>query len=89
MSDKVTLSLHTLPVELVYSVLDNLDQLAILLSVRNVCIRLNAITDTYSRYKVNFGFIILRLNILKFHIDIHYSNFRQSKCQRAKITKFE
>jgi len=52
MSDKFIPSLLTLPVELVYRILDNLDQLTILLSVRDVCIRLNTITDTYHRYKV-------------------------------------
>ncbi len=51
-------SLHTLPVELVYRILDNLDELTILLSCRNVCERLNAITDTYYRYQVFFDFIM-------------------------------
>ncbi len=54
MSSNTVLSLHTLPVELVYCILDNLDQLTILLSLRNVCARLNDITDTYHRYQVNF-----------------------------------
>jgi hypothetical protein len=47
-------SLGTLPVEMVYRILGNLDQLDILLSVRDVCTRLNAITDTYHPYRVNF-----------------------------------
>jgi hypothetical protein len=54
MSGKVTLSLLTLPVEIVYRILDNLERLEILLSVRNVCTRLNAITDIYHPYQVNF-----------------------------------
>jgi len=49
---QATLSLATLPVELIYRILDNLDELTILLSVRDVCTRLNAITDTYYRYQV-------------------------------------
>ena len=53
MSNKGTSSLLTLPVELVYRVLDNLDELTILLSVRDVCTRLNSITDKYHRYQVN------------------------------------
>jgi hypothetical protein len=52
MSEKRTFHLQTLPAELVYRILDNLDQLTIVLSCRNVCTRLNAITDTYHRYKV-------------------------------------
>ena len=64
MSDKIPLSLVTLPVELVYRILDNLDQIQILLALRNVCTRLNAITDTYHRYKVKLIFI--------FKSDFHY-----------------
>ncbi len=50
-------NLLQLPVELLYRILDNLDELTILLSMRNVCIRLNAITDTYHRYQVYCSFI--------------------------------
>lgn len=46
-------SLHTLPIELVYRVLDNLDDFSLLCSLRNVCTRINAIVDSYSRYQVN------------------------------------
>jgi hypothetical protein len=58
MSNQMTPSLHTLPVELVYRILDNLDDKAIFLSCRNICTRLNAITDTYRRYQVTFDFIM-------------------------------
>ncbi len=53
----MTLSLHTLPVDLVYRILDNLREKAIFLSMRNVCKRLNTIIDTYHRYQVKFSFI--------------------------------
>jgi hypothetical protein len=53
MSGKMSLMLHTLPVEIVYRILDNLSILSILCSMRNVCTRLNAITDSYQRYQVN------------------------------------
>ena len=59
-STKMPPSLHTLPVELVYRILDNLDDITIVLSCRNVCVRLNAITDAYHRYQVLFHFIIIR-----------------------------
>ena len=52
MSDNIPKRLHTLPVELVYEILDQLDPLTIFFSCRNVCARLNAITDTYARYQV-------------------------------------
>jgi hypothetical protein len=58
MSDKVTPSFLTLPIEVVHRILDNLDQLTILLSVRDVCTRLNTITDSYHRYQVKFSFIL-------------------------------
>jgi hypothetical protein len=51
-------SLHSLPVELVYRILDNLDDKTILISCRDVCTRLNEITDTYHRYQVILGFTI-------------------------------
>ncbi len=51
-------SLLTLPVELVYRILDNLSEEAIFLSMRNVCARLNTIIDTYRRYQVNSSFIM-------------------------------
>ena len=46
-------SLHTLPIESVYHILDHLEPFDILVSMRNVCSRLNAITDTYQPYTVN------------------------------------
>jgi hypothetical protein len=56
-------SLHTLPVELVYRIFDNLDPFTILISLRNVCTKLNAITDSYRPYQVNF-MVIFKLNLI-------------------------
>ncbi len=49
-------SFLTLPVELVYRILDNLNDQTIFLSLINVCTRLNTIINTYYPYKVNFSF---------------------------------
>jgi len=57
MSDKIIPSLLTLPVELVYRILDHLDVLNILFSMQNICTRLNRIIDSYHRYQVNFSFV--------------------------------
>ncbi len=57
-SHNMPLSLHTLPVELVYRILDNLDNFTLFVACRNVCTRLNTIIDTYHRYQVNFDFIM-------------------------------
>lgn len=52
----MVLSLHTLPIELVYRILDNLNDKALFLSCYGVCQRLNDIIDTYRRYQVLFHF---------------------------------
>jgi hypothetical protein len=65
MSNKMTLSLATLPVELVYRILDNLDELTIHLSLYNTCSRLNTIINTYHQYRVNWSFI-LKFDFLSF-----------------------
>ncbi|CAF4012030.1 unnamed protein product, partial [Rotaria sp. Silwood1] len=47
------LSLHTLPVELIYRILDQFDDVStIFWSLEGVCQRLNTILSTYQRYKV-------------------------------------
>jgi hypothetical protein len=48
----MSLSRHTLPVELVYRILDHLNNKSIFLSCTNVCRRLNDIIDSYHRYQV-------------------------------------
>jgi len=58
MSNKMAPSFHTLPVELVYRILDNLDQQIILFSFYIVCTRLDVIIDTYHWYQIIFGFIM-------------------------------
>jgi hypothetical protein len=55
------LSLHTLPVELVYRILDHLDNKSLFLSCTNICRRLNDIIDTYHRYQVIPSFNIFFL----------------------------
>jgi len=62
----MTISLHTLPVEMVYRIFDNLNKKTILLSCYNVCTRLNQILYTYQRYQVIFGFIIKYISLLNF-----------------------
>ena len=54
MADNITPSLLTLPIDLIYRILDQLQPYNILVSVRNVSSRLDAIMDMYHRYQVNF-----------------------------------
>ena len=53
MSSNTTLSLLALPVELIYRILDCLDPKDIFLSARDLCQRLDSITDTYHPYQVS------------------------------------
>ena len=53
-NSKETLSLLTLPIEIIYRILDELDHLSIVLSARGVCTRSDRIIDTYPHYQVNF-----------------------------------
>lgn len=64
MSTQMAVSLHTLPIELIYRILDNFNNETIFLSCTNVCTRLNAIVDTYQRYQVIFGFIMKSHNLI-------------------------
>ena len=50
--------LLSLPIELIYRILDRLEPFDILISVRDVCTRLDAITDTYGRYLVGSIFTL-------------------------------
>ena len=60
MSQNTTSSLLTLPVELIFRILDHLDFLNILTSVRGSCGRLNTITDAYYPYQVKY-LVLLRM----------------------------
>ena len=53
MSHHSSPSLLTLPIEPVCHILNYLRSVDILLSVHNVCLRLDAIIDTYHPYTVN------------------------------------
>ncbi|UJR29489.1 hypothetical protein I4U23_010701 [Adineta vaga] len=43
--------MNKLPAELIYRILDYLDDLTIVLSCRNVCLQLNSIINSYNRYQ--------------------------------------
>ena len=73
---KLTASLQTLPVELVYRILDELDDSTLIRSCYYVCTKLNNIIDTYRRYRVNLRIFmekIFPLGITLSDIDDDYS----------------
>jgi len=70
----MALSLHTLPVELVYRIFDNLDRKTLFLSCRGVCARLNDITDAYHRYQVIFHFIMSSVSLSLKHVALFGKN---------------
>jgi hypothetical protein len=76
MTDNVAVSLLTLPIELIYRIMDDIDILAIEISVRNVCTRLKVIAHKYRQYQVTFDFIIDSIiQVLftsKYIIDLHF-----------------
>ena len=54
MSSQINLTFLTLPVELVYRILDHLDDWSLICSIRNVSTRINRIIDNYDRYLVSY-----------------------------------
>lgn len=52
-------SLHTLPIEMVYRIMDHLEEATIYLSLRNVCQRLDKIVDSYRRYQVKSNLFLI------------------------------
>lgn len=55
---QMIMSLHTLPVDLVYRILDIVNEETLFMSCFGVCKRLNHILNTYPPYQVVFHFII-------------------------------
>lgn len=79
-------SLQSLPVDLVYRILDNLDDKAIFLSILNVSERLNRIIDTYHRYQVT---IVYHHSRYRLNINIDTYNTQpfqeQNRCKGSAI----
>jgi len=50
----MSISLHTLPVDLVYRIFDHLSETELIFSVSNICQRLNAIQNSYPRFRVSY-----------------------------------
>ncbi|CAF3033810.1 unnamed protein product [Rotaria sp. Silwood2] len=61
-------SLLSLPVEILYRILDHLDAHFILISLRSLCKRLQAVVDTYDRYELNVSTMSCSQIKLIFHI---------------------
>ena len=71
-SINMAISLHTLPVDLIYRILDHLDERTLFLSFINVCSRLNTIIDTYHPYQVNFNIIFERGFFSNTFFSVHF-----------------
>ena len=57
MSNKLTASLSTLPIEVLHQIFDDLDAPTIVLSIRNVCQRFKAVADMYHRYTLDLTLV--------------------------------
>lgn len=64
MTEKTLTPLLTLSIDIIYRILDKLDNLTLLCSVRDVCARLNKIVDTYNRYQVIFYIFIADISFI-------------------------
>ncbi|CAF2154678.1 unnamed protein product [Rotaria magnacalcarata] len=86
-------SLLTLPTELLYLILDQLDTNDILFSFRNVCTQFRAITDSYNRYKINLNDAVPKTIIRRIRRSIRLENiaslnFSSSHSMSNKIKLF-
>jgi len=54
----MSLSLQTLPIDIIYRIFDHCDEKDLFMSTNNVNQRLNAILNSYQRFQVNFPTII-------------------------------
>lgn len=74
----MALSLHTLPIELCYRILDHLNNEQIFFALSGVSARMNDIINSYHPYQVNFGlylktyFYYLRNILLLTLYSLHY-----------------
>ena len=68
--DTVMTSLLTLPVHLVYHILDDLQPTDIFLSAYNVCSRLNSIIDSYHPYQVKRKYFFIVYHLFFFNVSV-------------------
>lgn len=69
MAHKTLFSLLGLPIDIIYRIMDKLDDFSIVYSMHNVCMRLNDIIDTYYRYQVIFHCVLFtQYNYIDFHV---------------------
>lgn len=68
----MTLSFQTLPIEIIYRVLDELNDKQLFLSIINVSRRLNMIINSYKRYQVNLNIYYTNYFISHTLSSIHY-----------------
>jgi len=49
----MSITLHTLPIDIIYRIFDHLREKDLFISINNVSQRLNAILNSYQRFQVN------------------------------------
>lgn len=69
-------SLSTLPIELVYRILNHLRPYNILMSTCNVCVRLDSIIDTYEPYQVKLIYANSKNLLITCIVDVYYMVFK-------------
>jgi len=59
----MSLSLHALPIDIIYRIFDHLSEKQLFMSINNVSQRLNVILDSYQPFNVNITNILTSLTI--------------------------
>ena len=90
MSPSLNPSLHTLPIECVCRILDHLRPLDLVVSMRSVCSRLDAITNTYQPYAVSIVIEGEGKTIPRGNLTLHWAAFKHETPFRLRsISKHE
>ena len=76
----------TLPIELVYRILDHLSDFTLFCSMQNVCQRFNQILNTYHRYQVSLQSALPIFSSVQAHMSLAISNLISSLKEKTNFT---
>jgi len=68
----MSLSIHTLPIDIIYRIFDHLDEKDLFMSANNINQRINAILTSYQRFQVNIASILTSFTCKFWHA--HFNN---------------
>ena len=77
------LSIHTLPIDIIYRIFDHLNEKDLFMSINNLNQRLNAILNSYQRFQVNLTNILT-----SFTTKMRHEHFNNKILTRSRVPKF-